>query len=124
MLRKATYLYIMSCLALAQLEEEIPYELKQIQTDNPEQVNLLELECYNPELMYGEKNAFFWLDNTPLADLTTVWQSPINPRNIQFTITRKLEGEYTCGIQRDPVNRLQSEPQRLVGKFIYHMHMY
>lgn len=79
--------------------------------------NRLELECRNRDRGIAEPNAFFWLNGTSLFDLVQVTHIQ-HSGHIQFTITREFEGRYTCGIQVDSQNRLQSSPKYFIGKQI------
>ena len=113
-LRISVILFLLAYLKPSK-QQEPPFQFKLITPSPDVDINLILVECFEVERGQGNPDAFIWLNGISLATLTRVDRLP-QTRRFRFIITRDLEGNYTCGTQEDSVNRLQSKPERLVGK--------
>ena len=120
-MRISMTLFLLACLNLSK-QQEPPFQFKLIDPGVPD-TNLIVVECFESKRGQGNDDAFIWLNDTSLASLTRVDSLTLRG-HFRFVITRDLEGNYTCGTQEDSVNRLESEPKRLVGKSLIKIAMH
>ncbi len=102
------------CLLLPSITLSQKFDLLIVGTIN---INVLTLECRNEQTGTSEPNAFFWLNGTSLFDVMPRVEINRQPgsSNIAFSITRDLEGMYTCGTQSNPNNQRESDPKYFPG---------
>ena len=64
-------------------------------------------------------SALFWLNGTNLIDQADYVRSGASGGEIEFIITRQLEGNYTCGkLSPDGLTREESIPEAYVGEVV------
>ena len=123
------FLFLLVKLVLSQP----PYELSMAprvrgSSTRPEPVTL---RCRDNSLgTFAEINTVrFWLNRTlpddpDLRERSDVFLRPGQTGDsLTFTLTRSIEGRYTCGRQIDSANVEESAPVFVVGKIYINMHM-